>query len=196
MGRTVTRDPVRLFRRWLAAAARAGVPLHDAMALATADRRGTPSVRYVLVKGADERGFLFFTDSRSRKGRELAARRRAAAAFYWDRIGRQVRIEGRIVAVSVAEADAYWATRPRESRIAASVSTQSRPMPSHPWLLARWRRLDRTLRGRDVPRPAYWTGYRIVPDTIEFWTRGAHRLHRREAWVRRRTRWRPTMLQP
>jgi pyridoxamine 5'-phosphate oxidase len=192
----VTRDPVRLFRRWFAAAARAGAPLHDAMALATADRRGTPSVRYVLLKGADERGLVFFTDSRSRKGRELAVRRRAAAAFYWDRIGRQVRIEGRIVAVPAAEVDAYWATRARESRVAASVSTQSQAMPSHRSLLARWRRLARALRGRDVPRPAYWMGYRIVPDTIEFWTRGAHRLHLREAYVRRRGRWRHAFLQP
>lgn len=184
------------FHRWYAAAVRARVPLPDAMALATGARDGTPSVRFVLLKGADERGFVFFTDGRSRKGRELAVRRRAAVAFYWDATGKQVRVEGRIVAVSVAEADAYWATRPRESRLAASVSTQSRPMPSHAWLLARWRRLGRALGGASIARPAAWSGYRIVPDAIEFWTRGAHRLHLRERCERTRRGWRRTLLQP
>src|SRR5512143_4186096 len=108
-------DPIAKFRRWHAAADRARIPLHDAMALATADRRGTPSVRYVLLKGVDARGFVFFTDGRSRKGRELHARRRAAVAFYWDVIGKQVRIEGRIRHLTAREADAYWASRPRDS---------------------------------------------------------------------------------
>src|SRR5262249_32800942 len=161
----------------------------------TSDRRGVPSVRYVLLKEADERGFVFFTDARSRKGRELAARRRAAVAIYWDGIARQVRVEGRIVPVSAAEADADWATRPRESRVAASVSTQSQSIASHALLIARWRRLGRALRGEDVPRPAYWRGYRIVPEAIEFWQRGAHRLHRRERCERTRRGWRRMRLQ-
>ena len=189
-------DPIARFRRWYAAAERAGVPLFDAMALATADRRGTPSVRFVLLKGVDERGFVFFTDSRSRKGRELAARRRASVAFYWDRTGKQVRIEGRIAPVSAAETDAYWATRPQESRLAAASSTQSAPMPSQAWLMARWRRLGRRVGKGPVPRPDDWKGYRIVPDAIELWTRGAHRLHRRERYERTRRGWRFRLLQP
>ena len=189
-------DPIARFRRWYAAAWRARVPLADAMALATADRRGAPSVRFVLLKGVDERGFVFFTDGRSRKGRELAARRRASLAFYWDATGKQVRIEGRIVPVSLAESDAYWATRPRESRLAAASSTQSATMPSHAWLLARWRRLGRRIGSGPVPRPADWIGYRIVPDAIEFWQRGEHRLHKRERFERARRGWRVRWLQP
>jgi pyridoxamine 5'-phosphate oxidase len=189
-------DPIAKFRRLYAAAARAGAPLHDAMALATADRGGTPSVRYVLLKGADADGFVFFTHGESRKGRELAARRRAAIAFYWDAIGKQVRVEGRVQRLSAAEADAYWATRPRESQLSGAVSLQSAPMPSHRWLLARWRRLRREVARADVPRPKEWGGYRVVPDAIEFWHRGSHRLHRRELFTRTASRWRRQLLQP
>jgi pyridoxamine 5'-phosphate oxidase len=189
-------DPIAKFRRWYVAAARARVPLHDAMALATSGRSGAPSVRFVLLKGVDARGFVFYTNGRSQKGLELAGRRRAAFAFYWDALGKQVRVEGRVVPLAAAEVDAYWATRPRGSQLAAVSSDQSAPMRSHAWLLARWRRLRRDLAGRPVPRPPGWTGYRIVPDRIEFWTRGAHRLHRRECWTWRRSRWRRTLLQP
>ena len=190
------RDPIATFCRWYADAERARVPLYDAMALATADRRGMPSVRFVLLKGVDERGFVFFTDGRSRKGRELAARPRAAIAFYWDAIAKQVRVEGRVEPVSKTEADAYWRTRARGNRLAAASSTQSAPMPSHAWLLARWHRLRRELGGAPVPRPAAWNGYRIVPDAIELWRRGPHRLHRRERYERTRTGWRRRLLQP
>jgi pyridoxamine 5'-phosphate oxidase len=189
-------DPIVKFRRWYAAAARADIRLPDAMALATASKTGAPSVRFVLLKAVDERGFVFFTDGRSRKGHELAARRRAALAFYWDPIGKQVRIEGRVVPVSASEVEAYWATRSRGKRLAAASSTQSAPMPSHAWLLARWRRLQRELGRAPVPRPDAWGGYRIVPDAIEFWTRGAHRLHLRERCERGRRGWRRVLLQP
>jgi pyridoxamine 5'-phosphate oxidase len=188
--------PIGKFVRWYAAARRAGVPLPDAMALATSDARGAPSVRYVLLKGADDRGFVFFTDARSRKGDDLARRPRAAIALYWHALGRQVRVEGRVEPVVAAEADAYWASRPRGSRLAAASSTQSAPMPSHAWLLTRWRSLRRRLAGRDLPRPPYWRGYRIVPDAIEFWTRGAHRLHLRERHRRTRRGWTRVLLQP
>jgi pyridoxamine 5'-phosphate oxidase len=166
------------------------------MALATTGPRGAPAVRFVLLKGADGRGFVFFTDGRSRKGRELRASARAAVAFYWQRLGRQVRIEGRVTEVSPAEADAYWATRPRASQLAAVASRQSATLASRPALIARWRALRRRYRGRPVPRPPTWTGFRLVPTTIEFWTHREHRLHERELFVRTRAGWRRQLLQP
>ncbi len=189
-------DPLPRFRRWYAAATRAGIELPDAMALATADAAGRPSVRFVLLKGADERGFVFFTDARSRKGRELRERPAAAAVFYWHAIGKQVRVEGGIEEVDRAEADAYWATRPRGSRLAASVSRQSAPLATRAQLLAAWRRLDRRLGRGPIPRPPRWTGFRIVPTAIEFWKRGEFRLHERDLYVRRRGGWTRTTLQP
>ncbi|MCC6849606.1 MAG: pyridoxamine 5'-phosphate oxidase [Deltaproteobacteria bacterium] len=189
-------SPIARFRRWYAEAERAGAPLPEAVALATADARGRPSVRYVLLKHADVRGFVFFTDGRSRKGRELEANPEAALACYWDALGRQVRVEGRVVVVDGPEADAYWATRPRESRLAASASTQSAPLASRAALVRRWRALGRRHPGDDVPRPPLWRGYRLAPRAIEFWTRGESRLHRRERFERRRGGWRRRLLQP
>jgi pyridoxamine 5'-phosphate oxidase len=188
-------DPIARFRRWYARAEASGAPLPDAMALATADARGRPTVRFVLLKGVGDDGFVFFTDSRSRKGRDLDANPRAAAVFYWHRTGRQVRIEGDVRGVSDAEADAYWASRPRESRLAAASSTQSAPIAARSELMRRWRALARSLPD-GVPRPAAWRGFRIVPDAIEFWTRGEHRLHDRERFERVRGGWRRTRLQP
>jgi pyridoxamine 5'-phosphate oxidase len=192
----MTADPIAQFRRWYAAAERARIHLPDAMALATADRRGRPSVRFVLLKGVGPDGFVFFTDGRSRKGDELARNPRAAFAFYWDEIGKQVRVEGKVVPVGAAEADAYWITRPRESRLAALVSRQGATLASHAVLLRRWRAFRRRYTGRDVPRPPMWSGYRIVPSIIEFWTRGEHRLHHRERFRRGRRGWTRRLLQP
>jgi pyridoxamine 5'-phosphate oxidase len=189
-------EPLVLFRRWYARARRAGIPLPDAMALATADAKGRPSVRFVLLKGADSRGFVFFTDARSRKGRDLRTTGRAAAVFYWHPIGKQVRIAGPVEEVTAAEADAYWRTRPRASRLAALASSQSAALASRADLLTRWRELHATHRGHPVPRPRAWTGFRIRPEEIEFWTRSAHRLHRRERYTRRAGRWVRTLLQP
>ncbi len=166
------------------------------MALATATRDGRPSVRFILLKGVDPRGFVFFTDARSRKGGEVRANRRAAAVFYWHDTGKQVRVEGTIEEVSPAEADAYWETRPRESRLAASVSTQSAPIESHAALLARWRALRRASPAGRLPRPREWTGFRIMPEAIEFWTRGEHRLHDRELFTRTARGWKVERLQP
>jgi pyridoxamine 5'-phosphate oxidase len=188
--------PLPTFRRWYAEAAGAGIELPEAMALATADAAGRPSARFVLLKQADERGFVFFTDARSRKGREMRDRPAAAVVFYWHATGKQVRVEGRIEAVDPADADEYWETRPRESRLAASVSTQSAGLDSRARLLADWRRLQRTLDGEPVPRPRTWVGYRLVPRAIEFWRRGEHRLHERERWTRTRGGWTRTLLQP
>ena len=189
-------DPLARFQRWFAQARRARIELPEAMALATADADGRPSVRFVLLKQADARGFVFFTDGRSRKGRDLAANPHAALVFYWDPIRRQVRVEGRVERVSPAEADAYWATRPRASRLAASISRQSTTLPSRAWLVARWEALRRRYRGRPVPRPPTWTGFRVVPDRIEFWVHRARWLHDRELFVRSRRGWSRRLLQP
>jgi pyridoxamine 5'-phosphate oxidase len=166
------------------------------MALATAAGGGKTSVRFVLLKGIDERGFVFFTDTRSRKGRELDGNQFASLAFYWHPKGRQVRVEGRVEKVTPAEADAYWPTRPRQSRLAASASHQSARLYSRVKLLERCKQLAREFRGRDIPRPPYWTGFRVRPDAIEFWTNRAHRLHHREIYTRRARGWRRELLQP
>jgi pyridoxamine 5'-phosphate oxidase len=189
-------DPIARFRRWFAEAEAAGAALPEAIALATADRRGRPSVRYVLLKGVDRRGFVFFTDGRSRKGDEIAANPEAAFACYWDPTGKQVRVEGRVVRVTAMESDAYWTTRPRESRLAASVSRQSATLARRGELIARWRVLGRRYAGDDVPRPNDWLGFRIVPRAIEFWTRGDFRLHHRDRFERKGESWTRRMLQP
>jgi len=166
------------------------------MALASADRRGRPSVRFVLLKGFDQRGFVFFTNAVSRKGRELRANPRASAAFYWNPLKKQVRVEGRIEEVSSVESDAYWASRPRAKRLGALASRQSAPIASRALLEARWAQLNERYDGKDIPRPPGWTGYRIVPDAIEFWIRGDHRLHHRELFTRTRNGWTRRLLQP
>ncbi len=192
----VTNDPFIQFQHWFTAARRAGIRLPEAMALATADAQGRPAVRFVLLKSADERGFVFFTNAGSRKGGELQANPRASLAFYWDEILKQVRADGRVEMVAPSEVDAYWTTRPRESQLAARASRQSAPLKSHAELLKRWETLRHRYHGKDVPRPAGWVGYRIVPDTIEFWTHRDHRLHERELFVRTRRGWKRTLLQP
>lgn len=189
-------DPIARFSRWLAAAERSGDAMPEAMVVATSTRTGRPSARFVLLKQADARGFVFFTDGRSRKGEELRHNPLAAAAIYWDRTGKQVRLEGRIEVVPEAESDSYWETRPRPSRLAAASSRQSATLASRRYLLDAVRRLRRSLRGRAVPRPATWQGYRIVPERIEFWSRRAHRLHDRELFVRGRDGWKRRLLQP
>jgi pyridoxamine 5'-phosphate oxidase len=189
-------DPIAKFIRWLEDAKRAKIPNYEAMALATAARDGRASVRFVLLKGIDERGFVFFTDTRSRKGRELDGNPFASLAFYWHPKGRQVRAEGGVEKVTPAEADAYWPSRPRQSRLAASVSHQSARLLSRAELLERCEQFGRKFRGRDVPRPPYWSGFRVQPDAIEFWTNRAHRLHHREIYLRRARGWRCEMLQP
>jgi pyridoxamine 5'-phosphate oxidase len=189
-------DPIAVFRRWYAAAERSGAPLPEAIALATADARGRPSVRFVLLKHVDARGFVFFTDGRSRKGAELAANPEAAFAVYWDGIAKQVRVEGRVTVVSDEESDTYWSTRPRESRLAGAASHQSATLAMRGDLLARWRALGKKHPGNDVPRPPAWQGYRITPRAIEFWTRGNFRLHTRERYERRRDGWTRRLLQP
>jgi pyridoxamine 5'-phosphate oxidase len=192
---TEARDPIALFRRWMAEADAAEPNDPEAMALATVDAQGLPNVRMILLKGADERGFVFYSNRDSAKGMELAGNPKAALLFYWKSLGRQIRMRGPIEPASEAEADAYFATRHRESRIGACASAQSRPLASRAVLEEEVMRLTEAFGDGEVPRPAYWCGYRLVPLEIEFWRSGAFRLHDRivfrrgsprEAWTRTR----------
>jgi pyridoxamine 5'-phosphate oxidase len=189
-------DPIARFQRWFTQARAAGIRQPEALAVATADAAGRPSVRMVLLKQADRDGFVFYTNGRSRKGRELRANPRAALVVHWDRLGKQVRIEGRVREVSDAEADAYWTSRPRPSQLAALASEQSAPLATRAALVAKWRALARRYTGAPVPRPPHWTGYRLVPAAIEFWTHREHRLHDRELFTRQRSGWKRMLLQP
>ncbi|MGA2409813.1 MAG: pyridoxamine 5'-phosphate oxidase [Candidatus Binataceae bacterium] len=189
-------DPIVKFIGWLEDARRAKIPNYEAMALATAAADGKTSVRFVLLKGIDERGFVFFTDARSRKGHELRDNPRASLAFYWHPKGRQVRAEGKVEQVTPAEADTYWPTRPRQSQLAAIASHQSTRLRSRAELLERCAALARKFKDNEVPRPRYWTGFRVRPDAIEFWTHQEHRLHERELYQRRARGWRCELLQP
>jgi pyridoxamine 5'-phosphate oxidase len=173
------RDPYDLFDIWFAEASASEPADPNAMALATATPDGFPSVRIVLLKGLDRRGFVFYTNVESRKGLELAANPRAALCFHWKSLKRQVRIEGPIAAVTDAEADAYFAGRPRDSRIGAWASEQSRPLDARATFEARIREFDEKFPGDAVPRPAFWSGYRLAPTRIEFWQDRPFRLHDR-----------------
>jgi pyridoxamine 5'-phosphate oxidase len=177
--RDVSADPFVQFDTWFKAAVEAGVPIANGMALATADRStGRPSVRQVLLKGYDRTGFVFFTSFESRKGAELEANPEVSALFWWTELERQVRIEGRAQRVSNAESDEYFATRPLGSRLGAWASPQSEPLPGRAALEARLGEVTARF-GEQPPRPANWGGYRIVPDTFEFWQGRENRLHDR-----------------
>jgi pyridoxamine 5'-phosphate oxidase len=190
-------DPIARFRTWFRAARRAGAPLPEATVLATADSRGRPSARWVLLKEATARGFVFYTNADSRKGEELRANAYAALAFYWDVTGRQVRIEGKARLLPAAEADAYWQDRPLGSRYASAASEQSRPLASRARLLRRYAALEAEYPDGSIPRPPHWKGYLVVPDRIEFWTRAEPRLHKRELFTRSRAgQWKSSLLQP
>jgi pyridoxamine 5'-phosphate oxidase len=175
-------DPLRQFERWLADAEAAGIRAPEATALATATADGRPSVRMVLLKGADRRGFSFFTGYGSRKGRELAANPRAALLFSWDALGRQVRVEGRVERLPPEESDAYFAARPRESRLAAWASDQSEPIASRGELERAYAEAETRFAGGEVPRPPGWGGYLLRPERYELWQHRDSRLHDRLAY--------------
>jgi len=189
-------DPIRRFHDWFAEAKNTEPDLPNAVAVATADPAGRPSVRMVLLKDVDHRGFVFYTNFESRKGRELAANNSAALLFHWKSLQRQVRVEGPAVPVSDEEADAYFATRARGAQIGAWASTQSRVMEGRLDLEKRVAKFGAQFGFGKVPRPPYWSGYRVVPETIEFWSEGTFRLHEREVFVRDGDSWRVDRLFP
>ncbi|MEM8588229.1 MAG: pyridoxamine 5'-phosphate oxidase [Pseudomonadota bacterium] len=189
-------DPYALFDRWMAEATAAEPNDPNAAALATVSADGAPSVRVVLLKTVDSRGFAFFTNLDSHKGRDLQANPRAALNLHWKSLGRQVRIEGRVEQVSDAEADAYYATRPRGSRIGAWASKQSRPLDDRATLEGRVADFDGRFGGDDIPRPDFWSGFRVVPEKIEFWQGRQSRLHDRLVFRREKDGWTTQLLYP
>lgn len=192
----MTSDPFALFDSWFIEA-RASEPNDaNAMAIATVAPDGQPSLRMVLLKGHDPRGFVFYTNLESRKAGELAATPRAALLFHWKSLRRQIRIEGTVERVSDAEGDAYFATRSRDSQLGAWASDQSRPLPDRATFEARYEAMVARFVGQDVPRPPHWSGFRVVPDRIEFWQDRAHRLHERHLYVRDGNDWTTGMLYP
>ena len=196
IGDKVPKDPLAMFETWFAEAKDGEPNDPDAMALASVGEDGMPSVRMVLLKGVDERGFVFYTNFESRKGRQLLAQPKAAALFHWKSLRRQVRIEGDVARVSDEEADAYFASRPKDSQIGAWASKQSRPLAGRFELEKEVARFAAKFALGRVPRPPFWSGFRIVPRQIEFWHEGAFRLHDRLVYHRQGESWRTERLYP
>ncbi len=194
--RDVSHDPMVEFARWFAEAQEAQVPEPNAMTLATADAQGGPSARIVLLKGFDERGFVFFTDYRSRKGEELAANPRVALVFYWGELERQVRITGRASRTTPAESEEYFRSRPLGSRLGAWVSHQSRVIPSRSVLEEGLREVEARFPDGDVPLPPHWGGYRVSPEAVELWQGRRGRMHDRLRYRRTPEGWTVERLAP
>ncbi|MGH7650962.1 MAG: pyridoxamine 5'-phosphate oxidase [Gemmatimonadaceae bacterium] len=192
-------DPIERFRQVYARAEkidRSILPDPSAMALGTVEEGGQPSVRIVLLKALDERGFVFYTNYEGRKGRHLLAHPKAALCFYWPTIDIQVRVEGSVTKVADAEADAYFATRARPSQIGAWASRQSLPLETPTALDERVVQCEKKFEGKSVPRPAFWSGFRVRPETIEFWRAKPNRLHERHLYTRAENGWKIQTIYP
>jgi len=189
-------DPTTLFDEWLALALEAEGDDGNAMTLATADSQGRPHARVVLLKGVDDKGLVFYTNYHSHKGSELANVPHAALAFWWPSLSRQVRLEGRVEQVAPEESDAYFASRPRGSKLGAWVATQSVVIPDRTWLEEREQRFEHAYEGQEIPRPIHWGGYRVIPDMVEFWQGQPSRLHDRIRYERRDGSWHRFRLAP
>jgi pyridoxamine 5'-phosphate oxidase len=189
-------DPVEQFRKWFEEALAADLHEPNAMTLATATSGGRPSARIVLLKGFDERGFVFYTNYEGRKARELEDNPYCALVFYWGELERQVRVEGRASRIPKEESDAYFDSRPRGSRLGAWVSEQSRTIESREALEDRLRELEERYEGAEIPRPPFWGGYRVEPDSVEFWQGRENRLHDRLIYRRSERGWKIERLQP
>ena len=189
-------DPLALFNSWFAQARASEPNDSNAMALATATPAGEPSVRMVLLKGHGPDGFVFYTNVLSRKGREIATNPHAALLFHWKSLRRQIRIEGRVVPVDDATADAYFASRSRDSQLGAVASDQSQPLDSRTTFINRFEEVRESFEGRDVERPEHWTGFRLEPDAIEFWQDREFRRHERRRFTRHSDGWNSTLLYP
>lgn len=192
----VDADPLRQFSTWMDEAIRSAAHEATAMTLATVGADGQPAARIVLLKGVDARGFVFFSNFDSAKGRDLAANPRAALVFFWVELERQVRVEGDVERVAAAEADAYFARRPRASRLSAMASAQSQPVADRGVLEARVAELARQYPGDDLPRPPHWGGYRVLPRAVEFWQGRPSRLHDRLRYARTAETWSIVRLAP
>jgi pyridoxamine 5'-phosphate oxidase len=192
----MSNDPLPIFEAWFAEARASEINDSNAMALATVGADGQPSLRMVLLKGHDARGFVFYTNLEGRKAGELFGQPRAALLFHWKSLRRQVRIEGPVSQVSDAEGDAYFATRSRDSQLGAWASDQSRPLDSRATFEARFHAMETRFAGGEVPRPPHWSGFRVAPERIELWQDREHRLHERRLFTRTADGWTEGLLYP
>jgi pyridoxamine 5'-phosphate oxidase len=189
-------NPLMQFRAWYARAKKAKVAELDAVAVATADRRGRPSVRHVYIKIVDERGFVFCTNRTSLKARELATNPRASLVYFWQELGLQIRVTGAVEEIARAEAVATWRAREKGHQLGTLASRQSTPLKDRKELARRFEILQREFANREVPCPPTWVGFRVKPTEVEFWERSPNRLHAREVYTRTRAGWKRTLLNP